>query len=361
MKDGKSLTELATELERQKKAKRDFVAPTAELEMTANVKLTDAMKNGSESLRVNGYGSFQIGELGHEQIAGRLGIPQKYYDRMKKEAPQLLAENVNTWFKQEPERRMVRTLDGNVRAFLSDRYRPLDNLPLAEAALQTLTRSDLAVRVESCEVTERRLYIKAVTDRITAEISKGDVVQAGIVISNSEVGCGSVKIEPLVYRLVCTNGMIANDAAMRKYHVGRGKGGEDEDAAMEFFADETKRADDRAFWLKVRDVIRGSFKKDVFERLVNKMKIAAAKDITGSVEKAVEITGEVIGLNEDENTSVLRHLIKGGDLTQWGLVNAVTRSAQDVKSYDRATELERMGGAVLELPQQDWKRISEAE
>ena len=35
----------------------------------------------------------------------------------------------------------------------------------------------------------------------------GDVVQAGVSISNSETGRGAVSVCPLVYRLVCTNGM----------------------------------------------------------------------------------------------------------------------------------------------------------
>lgn len=37
------------------------------------------------------------------------------------------------------------------------------------------------------------------------EVRKGDIVQAGVMISNSEVGLGAVSIQPLVYRLVCTN------------------------------------------------------------------------------------------------------------------------------------------------------------
>ena len=40
-------------------------------------------------------------------------------------------------------------------------------------------------------------------------------------ISNSEVGLGAVSIQPLVYRLVCTNGMIVNDMGERRHHVGR--------------------------------------------------------------------------------------------------------------------------------------------
>src|SRR6185369_9125843 len=107
----------------------------------------------------------------------------------------------------------VRTFDNQVRAFLSDSYRPLDNFDLAEAVLPKL--AGLGCRVESCEVTESRFYLKAVTERISGEVKKGDVVQAGLVVSNSEVGQGALRIEELDFRLVCLNGMISGTAVRK--------------------------------------------------------------------------------------------------------------------------------------------------
>jgi hypothetical protein len=63
---------------------------------------------------------------------------------------------------------------------------------------------------------------------------------------------------------------------------------------------------------------------------------------------------------EGEGAGVLAHLIRGGDLSQWGLVSAVTRFSQDVADYDRATELERIGGRIVELPKADWLRLAAA-
>jgi len=42
------------------------------------------------------------------------------------------------------------------------------------------------------------------------------------------------------------------------------------------------------------------------------------------------------------------------------LHSAVTRAAQDLESYDRATELEYIGGKIIELPQTDWERLAVA-
>lgn len=343
MKIGQSLVEIATELERQTATKKDFIAPTKQLELQTDGKL-----------RVNGKGSFEVTDIAHGQLAGRLGIPQKYYDRMRAESPELLTRNVNHWFQEEPEQRMVRTLDGKARAFLSKRYRPLDNADMAESVLPIL--QEMGCRLESSALTESKLYIKAVTERTTFEIRKGDVVQAGIVISNSEVGMGSVKVEPLIFRLVCSNGMISQDHGLNKYHVGRS--GEMGDLAQEFLRDDTRQADDKAFWMKVQDIVRGSLSSDVFAKIVGKLREATQTPIEIEVEQVIERAQERFLLKENERGGLLKHLIQSGDMTQYGLVQAITRTSQDVPEYERATELERLGGQVLEMPKQSWKELA---
>ena len=59
---------------------------------------------------------------------------------------------------------MVRTLDGEARAFLSERFRPMDNHDLAEAVLPVFR--DAGASVESCEITPSRMYIKGVVDGV---------------------------------------------------------------------------------------------------------------------------------------------------------------------------------------------------
>jgi hypothetical protein len=42
------------------------------------------------------------------------------------------------------------------------------------------------------------------------------------------------------------------------------------------------------------------------------------------------------------------------------MLNAVTNLANDTESYDRATELEFLGGQVLDLNPSQWERIAVA-
>ena len=347
MKQGRSLSELAQEIERQAESKRDFLVPSDKMNMLG----------GKELVISDTHIPLGITPLCHEQIGSRLSIPRPYYDRMREEAPELLDRNVNHWLTlPDTDRRfLVRTLDGNARALLSERYRPLDNIDLAQAVLPVLSRA--GCNVVSCELTDRRLYIKAVTPLITAEVKVGQLVQAGVVISNSEIGQGSISVDPLAYILSCLNGAIIKDSGMRRRHVGRSGNG-DMEGAVEFFRDETRQQDDLAFWMKVTDIVTATMTEESFTKIVGRMRDATSRNISGDPIKVVEEVTKRYALTEGEGHGVLRHLIEEKDLTAWGLSNAITRTAHDVESYDRATELERLGGDVIELPRTDWEVLA---
>jgi hypothetical protein len=346
MKQGKSLQELYIELFRLNSAKRDFVVDSGNMSIS-NDALRYHLQGASEDLELT------PSELFHRQLGAALNIPAKYYDYMRTEYPQLLAENINGWFgKSENKRHLVRTLDGTARAFLSDRYRRIDNYEIAENVLPII--GDMpAAQVESCEVTDNRMYLKVVNPRLEAEVTKGDIVQAGIVISNSEVGLGSVCVAPLIYRLVCSNGMIAQDSGQRKYHVGR-----QNESDWEIFSDETLQLDDRAFMAKLQDIVHTAVDAAKFAIIVDKLREAVGLRFSAPITGVVEVTGNKYGFTKSENDGILRHLIEGGDLSLWGLSNAVTRTAADSENYDRATSLESVGWQIATMSPQIWREIN---
>lgn len=343
MKQGKTLQDLGKELERQNMAKRDYLVNTSRLLMET--------KDGASSIQFHhGHDleDFAVSDTAHQQIASRLGIPFRYYQKMQREYPELLDKNVNGWFERNPERRMLRTLDHRLRAFLSDRYRRLDNLELCASVLPVINEMKGA-SIESCEVTESHLYLKIINKKLKAEVAVGDVVQAGFVVSNSEIGLGSLKVEPLIYRLVCKNGMICKDYGRKKYHVGRQVEAETE-AAYELYSDETLKADDKAFFMKVQDIVRCAVDESRFLMTVDKMREAMRMPLIHDPVQEVELLANSYQLNQSERGNVLRSLFMGRDLTRYGLVNAVTDASKLAITYERATEMERIGGEILMAP-----------
>jgi hypothetical protein len=358
MKAGLSLKELAAEIERRAGSKRDLVVSTQHLAVTPELKLNVADKE-----------EFAINKVAHGQIAQHSEIPAKYYDKMMAEAPELLADNINTWFRKYPVPRMVRGLDGTARAFLSDRYKPLENEDLAQAVLPAVM--ELGLDCMSSQITDTRLYMKFVDPRVTRELeAKGGKFGDGrhnivrclapaVTISNSEVGQGALAVLGGVYDQWCSNLASFGERSSRKYHVG-GKheiGGEETYALL---SDETRRKTDAATWAQVADVVRAAFDRARFDALCDKVEGTQADKIGGDPVEVVKLTTSRFGLNEATGTSILRHLIEGGDLSRFGLYNALTRASQDVEDYDAATAMERHGAQLIELPANEWKTLAAA-
>lgn len=361
MKSGRTLVDLAQELDRQIATKQDLVLPSSLLQCRTdqggNLKLIVDAGSHLASGGVMGSGEYGVTGLARRQLADKLKIPFAYFERMRAGQPDLLDRNVNTWLQSDGDRRMIRTLDGQVRAVLSDRYRRLDNFDLAENVLPILQGLDGA-RFESVELTDSKMFLKVITPRVEFEVAPGDIVQAGIVITNSEVGCGTLSVQPLIYRLVCKNGLIASDHALRKTHVGRSLSSEEESVTV--FRDDTLAADDRAFFLKVRDVVEAAVSQTTFRQIAMKLQNTRDIHLTGDPVKTVEVLANRYTLNDTERAGVLRHLIIEGDLSGYGLVNAVTHYSQDVEDYDRATEFEALGGKLIELAPTEWKGLAHA-
>ena len=365
MKQGKSLVELAQELVRIKETAQDFIVPTEKL----RAEVVD--ENGFQALKfgfTNGKDhNFNLNSWSTGQVASYTEVPKQYLDRISLENKQLAADSINHGIlkqvqvakhEKRNESRLIRTVDGHVRGMLSSRYRILDGHDMLESVFPVMQEKEM--QVVSSEITEKRLFIKALSPKLEAEIKKGDMVQYGLVISTSDVGAGSVRVEPLMYRLVCENGMISN-TAVRKYHVGKNQA---EDDIRELLSDKTRDLTDRAFWASVKDVVLASMRPENFEREVDRLRVAANMEIKNfDLPRVVELTMKATGLTgEKKHNSILAALASGNEgagLTQWGLINSFTKAAQDDHfSYEDSIELERAGGMILDLPKTAWSNIA---
>ena len=364
MKQGRTLSEVMAELKRQEDVKRDYISPAASLELqsdgsTLYMNSPQSQSQAATSTQVISREMLGTTELFHRQMGSALNIPAKYYDLMRREKPELLAENVNTWLNSKEQSYMIRSLDygaGRVaRAFLSDRYRRIDNLQIAMAILPLFMGTD-QYEVMSSEVTENRMYIKISFHMKRYEVVPGDWVEFGIIISNSEVGLGAVVVRPFLNRLICTNGCVVNDFGERRHHVGRqAKAMED---SFDLFSDAAIEAEDKAFMLKLQDVAKATLDESRYPTIIGKLQDSTRALITGKVQDVVELTSKSYGFNQTEQASILDYLIRGGDMSLYGLSNAVTRASQDVESYDRATELESIGWDIATMEPARWKEIN---
>lgn len=358
MKNGRTIQEMAVEIQRQGEAKADYMVDTRFLRM-------EIWDNRPYLLALNESGHdlmepVDVQTTAHRQISTYLDIPIRYYEKMRQDDPELLAYNVNRWFQRtQPAQRMLRTLDGHARAFLSSRYRRLDNYDVA-GIVTPIVGEMPEIQFGSCELTEDFMYLKVVNPRLQDEVRPGDVVQAGVVISNSETGRGAVNVCPLIYRLVCTNGMTATDSTASKMR--RTHSGPRIIANNRFFvcAREVLTDGDSEFVNDLQTAVREAMDEAHFVQILNQMRTSAQMELNReNLSEVVKCAAICFKITETDRDGILQQLQADGDFTLYGLANAVTRYSQDVESYDHASRLEQIGYTVMTMAPDLFRRLNQ--
>jgi hypothetical protein len=324
------LEKLIEELERQKSLKWDKKLNSSQIEI--------ALDENRPVLQIEGENLFFIAKLCHNQIAEKLEIPLKYYHKMEDEAPELLAENVNTWLQRTNKDFFIRGLGDSARAFLSDRYRVIDHLDVLYCALNELQAHD--AEIEDCFLSETELNIKVKSQRLRDFVRhKDDLIMGGLFLANSETGHKALRVEPRLFRIKCSNGMIIEELVTREVHLGNG--------------DEIL---DEITYLSLRRSIRELFNR--FGEIVLLLRESTEAKIRNP-QKVIQNVVEQYRLSDAQKANILMAFGAEPEYDKYGIANAVTLAAQKEETWEKSVELERLGGKLVALPLEEFKTLDE--
>jgi len=382
MKSGMTIEDLLTEVQRQSNAKKDYVASTQhDVRMVpmagfpSDVAVVLQKGESSDIAYMDGDDDralplerLEVTEHAHRQIAGRLQIPWKFYARMLEDHQDIVIDAVNKLFEREPGTRLLRTMDNKLRAFLSNRYKRIDNDQVLGAALPEIVKGDLETTLLSSQVTDRNLYLKVLLtgegmEQQIGETRDGtpDIVKPGFSLRNSEIGAGSAEISAFFYRDFCYNGCVFGKAdafSYRRVHLG---GTLIEGTDFEVMSDKSKKLEDEVILSQVTDVMHAIATPEFVNMMGNKLRSLKEGTKIENPVPAIEVLAKENGLTQTESDQVLQNLIEDRDYSRWGMVNAVTKVANsDAVDYDRASDLEVLGSKLIDINAANWKRISEA-
>lgn len=297
-----------------------------------------------------------IRKAAHRHIASRSDIPLNYYRRMVEHAPELWRDNVAHWWSQDPKQRLVRTFggdDGAVRAVLSSRYQTLDSIPFLEAVLSAAHEAaGDDIQILSMHAGEDRAYMKLALGTRREMKAVGETLQQGLIVSNSEVGSGSVKVEPWALITSCTNGMVS-ERKLTRVHLGG-------ELPAGVLSPDTIAKRSEAVWGEVKDFTTAALSADNLDLFVGQIEGAASNRLDAPAKLATANLVNEFSLTSNEGSSIFERFLRDADRngeSQWGLTQAVTRVAQDATSYERQVELETVGGKLLGLEAGAFDRI----
>ena len=157
-----------------------------------------------------------------------------------------------------------------------------------------------------------------------------------------------------MYFLKCLNGMIGNQLES-KTHLGKRHSANAD--FNEFTSDKTKRLEDEALISGITDLVGAALlNRDYFDKQMNKLRLANGNPITAPIARIIDVTKTHYSLTKTETDKISQKLSLSGNFSQYGLSAAVTNLASDVENYDRAIDLEKIGGNIIEMPQGTWRQ-----
>lgn len=364
-----NITELAKELDRQKEASMDIVATSSTIQAMPHTEDVIRLGFPVPERGADGGGEdgrpevidltnvplpmadldvsegFPMTQQAHKQVAKKMKIPRTYYNYLREiGAGELLAHNVN-YFMNTREARLLRILDGQVRAFLSDNYRPIDHYDLLYLFMDCIKefKEREEIDIIQCDLSETRMYIKAKIP-VFSDIVPEDTVQPMIVLRNSEVGAGRMELQLGMWRLACTNGMSVLDV-MGRVHLGSKL----EEGLIEWSKETVRKVDD-ALMSQLKDAVQSVMKLDSWNKILQNAHQAAETELEPTIVEIVNNISPRYSLTEGEKNSLLDMFAQGSGhvgKTAWALVNGITAVARESESVERQAELEKVGGKLM--------------
>jgi hypothetical protein len=333
---------IATTILNNSASKRDLTVPAKSI-----ILKDDASWNiGAEQ--------FKATRWANNQIFSRLGMPAKYFSDLLDTDPELAAYHTNRVIQQDDSEWFVRTKIGNInpdgdedtdedagespyiRGVMSDKYSVLDNDRVMEALTKIINHYTKEYSIESYNLLDHRMHVRITLPQTARQFglttrAKGDILQVGLDIVNSEVGYSAMNIMGFVWRLVCTNGMR---------RIERG----------DMFSQRHIYLDDAAFFNRCCQAITDGVQNGVrtMEQFaaLKQLQLANPLNVHDIVGKEFEFTKGFV-----DNAKELWE----EDGTAYGIINSFTAAARGLDDEKRL-DMEREAGKMLMIPAKTWKK-----
>ncbi len=282
------------------------------------------------------------------QIGDKLGVPPAYLKTLvrgkdwQKELSLLVMQMSSDNTRRDKV--LLRTVEGQVRGFLSDRYRRLDSMQIFIAFLQA-ARETGSVLVDA-HSGETKGFLEVINPNIVefdTPLNGRNYMAFGARIRNSDFGDGALEVYFFGLLVQCMNGLVGQ-SMLREFHLG---GRIPDDIRV---SEETYRKDTEAKASLVGDVMRQIYLPETTSGLIERIQGASAKqvDLVKEVERLPKL-----GLTVTEANAVGKVLMENdpanglqGSPTLWKLVNGLTAVARDAEP-ERKRELELIASDML--------------
>lgn len=163
------------------------------------------------------YGEFKPSDTAIKKLCNIYNLNHKHMKTLiSEDRVDLVADQLNHFLKNDNRMMKMRTIEGDrIKGFVNTNYRKFDDYDLFHLINDYLVDNELDYNLhileQNDEHTRIRVTINDIHDSMGAAHEGGvnrDIVQGGIEVTNSEIGSTGIGLNSLVYRQVCSNGML---------------------------------------------------------------------------------------------------------------------------------------------------------
>jgi hypothetical protein len=213
-----------------------------------------------------------------------------------------------------------------LRAFVSPTYAPIDDLYVFEALKSALGGRLQELCFVRLDVTDESSQYAAVNrEDVDLGIAKPDHHRNGILIANSETGSRSLTLLVWIWRLVCTNGLIAPESSVFRMVHRRQKDG----VMQEKLVRAVRLLPE--YWSRAERTLRNARRDPV-------------EDPHAALEVMVTAHPQLRPISD----SVYDAYDQDPEPNRLGLIQAMTRAAQGLRPEDRLT-VEEFAGRIASM------------
>ena len=283
-----------------------------------------------------------------DHLGTKFGVPVGYVKRMahgKAWEREVMAHTLSEFAENvSRERLLLRSVQGQVRAAVSDKYRRLNSMKIL------LTFLSAAQSTGSRLVDAHDGDTRSFAEVVLPEVVEFDTPQNGrnygvfgARLRNSDFGHGALELSAYVKMVRCMNGWVG-ESLMREVHMGGKIPTSIEVSQVTVDKDTDARAS------LVQDAMKSIYSGNTRDEIIAKIQGASAKEIDIKAEterlpklglSKMEIEAfENLMLNNDPNNNLV------GGPSMWKFTNGLTALARDSEA-GRKRELEQIAGKLL--------------
>lgn len=273
---------------------------------------------------------FPLTDSALSQLCQELKMPASYMVSLMKINPELVAKQVNFFINQKADvDRKVRIKNGKVQGFVSQQYVPFDHLDVLSTFDEIVDKMP-ETKLSGLDMDDRRMKMRLTfpdhNQTFGTDIQDlRDDVHTGIDLENSEIGYRSVSVTPVLLRLVCTNGMRIAEKGTR-------------------FQQRHTNFDP----VRLRGDMLSAVETSIDVGQKNLQELERAKQVPiNDMMIRIEEVGKRNDLSKKRIEMIKDNFDYDPEYSLYGLVNAFTRTARDIKNLDAKTKLEHISHNIL--------------